>query len=106
MSFPRRSGLLLSITSLPSRFGIGDLGPEARRFVDFLSASGQSLWQTLPLNPPAFGNSPYATMSSFAWNRLLLSPEMMVENGYLTAADLHGAPQFSDGFVGFDPVSC
>ena len=102
MSFPRRSGLLLHITSLPGRFGVGDLGPEARRFADFLSEAGQSLWQVLPLNPPSYGNSPYATLSSFAWSPLLISPELLVQDGYLDARDLAGAPAFSQSPADFD----
>ena len=73
----RSSGLLLPIFSLPSRFGIGDLGPGAFRFVDFLHAAGQRIWQILPLNPTegAFGHSPYHSVSCFAFNPLLISPE-------------------------------
>lgn len=86
----RASGILLHITSLPSRFGIGDMGPEAYRFADFLRDSGQSYWQVLPLNPtdPAFGNSPYSGPSSYAGNPLLISPELLREAGYISADDL------------------
>lgn len=87
---PRSSGVLLPIFSLPSRFGIGDLGPGAFRFADFLNAAGQRVWQVLPLNPTeaAFGHSPYHSMSCFAWNPLLTSPEMLVEEGWVDRADL------------------
>jgi len=83
MTFPRASGILLHPTSLPSRFGIGDLGDEAYRFADFLIAGGQSLWQVLPLGPTGYGDSPYACYSAFAGNTLLISPERLVEEGYL-----------------------
>lgn len=86
----RASGILLHITSLPSRFGIGDMGPEAYRFADFLRDSGQSYWQVLPLNPTeiSFGNSPYSGPSSYAGNPLLISPELMKEAGYLSGDEL------------------
>ena len=84
----RRSGILLHVTSLPSRFGIGDLGPEAYRFADFLHRSGQRLWQILPLVPTDTlkGNSPYSSSSAFAGNPLLISPERLVEEGFLSGA--------------------
>lgn len=87
----RASGILLHITSLPSRFGIGDLGPESYRFADFLAGARQSYWQVLPLNPTdgAFGNSPYSGPSSYAGNPLLISPEMLKDAGYLSAADMN-----------------
>jgi 4-alpha-glucanotransferase len=77
MRFPRSSGILLHPTSLPGPFGIGDLGEEARRFVDFLAASGQTLWQVLPLGPTGYGDSPYQCFSSIAGNPLLISLEML-----------------------------
>src|SRR5438445_122667 len=77
MRFPRASGILLHPTSLPGRFGIGDLGDEAYRFADFLDAGGQSLWQVLPLGPTGYGDSPYAGYSAFAGNALLISPERL-----------------------------
>src|SRR5216684_8997400 len=88
MRFPRASGILLHPTSLPGRFGIGDLGDEAYRFADFLVASGQSLWQVLPLGPTAYGDSPYACYSAFAGNTLLISPERLSEEGLLSKSDL------------------
>ena len=78
MSFPRSSGILLHPTSLPGPFGIGDLGPEAYKFIDFLVEAGQSLWQVLPLGPTGYGDSPYACYSAFAGNTLLISPEQLV----------------------------
>src|SRR5256886_10735304 len=83
MTFPRASGILLHPTSLPGRFGIGDLGDEAYRFADFLVASGQSLWQVLPLGPTGYGDSPCACYSPFAGNALLISPARLSEAGLL-----------------------
>src|SRR6185295_14292117 len=87
MSFARASGILLHPTSLPGRFAIGDLGPAAYVFADFLAASGQSLWQVLPLGPTGYGDSPYAGYSAFAGNTLLISPEKLIEQGLVTEAD-------------------
>jgi len=86
MNFPRASGILLHPTSLPGPFGIGDLGPEAYKFVDFLVNAGQRLWQVLPLGPTGYGDSPYACYSAFAGNTLLISPEKLVEEGLLDSA--------------------
>jgi len=83
----RRSGVLLHPTSLPSRFGIGDLGPAAADFLDFLARGRQTLWQVLPLGPTGFGDSPYASPSAFAGNPLLISPERLIEDGLITSAD-------------------
>ncbi|HEX6183017.1 MAG TPA: 4-alpha-glucanotransferase, partial [Pyrinomonadaceae bacterium] len=88
MSFPRACGILLHPTSLPGRHGVGDLGHEAYRFVDFLVAAGQSLWQVLPLGPTGYGNSPYQCFSAFAGNTLLVSPELLVEQGLLAPGAL------------------
>jgi 4-alpha-glucanotransferase len=92
----RQAGILLHITSLPSPFGIGDLGPGAYRFADFLSRARQRYWQILPLNPAdqGSGNSPYSSISAFAGNTLLISPELLVESGFLTPDDLARAPGF------------
>jgi len=92
----RGSGVLLHITSLPSAYGIGDLGPAAQRFLDLLADSGQRYWQILPLNPtfPAFGNSPYQSTSAFAGNTWLISPEQMVADGFLEPADITDPPPF------------
>ena len=73
MSFPRESGVLLHPTSLPGRFGIGDLGQAAYDFIDFLEETGQSLWQVLPLGPTGYGDSPYQCFSAFAGNPLLIN---------------------------------
>jgi len=94
----RGSGLLLHITSLPSRFGIGDLGPAAFEFVRFLYDSGQRYWQILPLHPTdqAYDNSPYHALSAFALNPLLISPEKMVESGFLGEGDIYHEYDFSE----------
>jgi 4-alpha-glucanotransferase len=89
----RASGILLHVTSLPSPFGIGDLGPGAYRFTDFLARSGQSLWQVLPLNPTSAYHdyAPYSSISASAGNPLLVSPQRLVEEGFLELSDLaHG----------------
>ena len=96
MSFPRSSGILLHPTSLPGRYGIGDLGRAAYDFVDFLAAAGQSLWQVLPLGPTGYGDSPYQCFSAFAGNTLLISPDLLLQDGLLTEADLADAPAFAD----------
>src|SRR5580692_11193006 len=91
MAFSRAAGILLHPTSLPSRGGIGDFGPAAYRFVDFLTAAGQSLWQVLPLGPLGYGNSPYSSTSAFAGNPLLISLERLAERGWIDAAKLDAA---------------
>jgi 4-alpha-glucanotransferase len=88
MNFPRSTGILLHPISLPSRGGIGDLGPAAYQFLDFLAQARQGLWQVLPLNPPANGNSPYSSTSAFAGNQLLISLERLAEKGWLDTASL------------------
>ena len=94
MTFPRLSGILLHPISLPSRGGIGDLGPAAYEFVDFLAEARQGLWQVLPLNPPANGNSPYSSTSAFAGNAQLISLEKLFEQGWLDGQAIAGlAPE-------------
>jgi 4-alpha-glucanotransferase len=88
----RRAGVLLHVTSLPGRFGCGDLGPESERFLDTLAAAGLRTWQVLPLGPTSLGDSPYGALSTFAGNPLLVSPERLAEDGLLTAAELEEAP--------------
>ena len=92
----RGSGVLLHVPSLPSPFGVGDMGPGAFRFVDFLAETKQSLWQILPLNPtdPEHHNSPYHSTSAFACNPLLISPEFLVQDGLLKGADIKTVPNF------------
>ena len=102
----RGSGVLLHITSLPSTYGIGDLGPEAYRFVDLLAGAGQQYWQILPLNPtcPGPGNSPYQSTSAFAGNTWLISPEQMVVDGLLDPADIEDPPAFPEDRVDYRAV--
>ncbi len=87
----RSSGILLHPTSLPGRFGIGDLGPAAHAFVDFLAAAGQGVWQVLPLVPTGYGDSPYQGLGAMAGNPLLISPELLLHEGLLSDTEL-GAP--------------
>ena len=101
---PRASGILLHPTSLPGRFGIGDLGDAAYRFVDFLADSGQKLWQIMPLGPTSYGDSPYQALSAFAGNPLLISPERLLAEKYLAPWDLDGAPVFPEERVDYGPV--
>lgn len=104
MGFGRASGILLHISSLPSRFGIGDLGAEAYRFADFLASTGQSFWQVLPLGPTGYGNSPYQCLSAFAGNPLFISLEKLVEDGLLEPADLLNTPVFPEHRVDYGSV--
>ncbi|MEW5986688.1 MAG: 4-alpha-glucanotransferase [Chloroflexota bacterium] len=104
MKFPRRSGVLLHPTSLPGRFGIGDLGPVAYQFVDFLVSAGQSYWQVLPLSPTGYADSPYQSLSAFAGNPMLISPRQLVKAGLLEEADLAYVPPFPQESVDFGPV--
>lgn len=107
MRFTRSSGLLLHLTSLPGRFGIGDLGAEAYRFVDFLAAGKQSLWQILPLGPTSDGNahSPYVVLSAFAGNPLLINLELLVSEGLLTESMLTSAPLLPEGVTNYAGAS-
>jgi 4-alpha-glucanotransferase len=102
----RSSGILLHITSLPSAYGIGDLGPEAYRWADFLAETRQSIWQILPLNPTdlAYGNSPYQSVSAFAGNPLLISPQLMVKEGFLERSDVEGVPGYGKGPIDYPAV--
>ncbi len=105
MGLPRSCGILLHLTSLPGRFGIGDLGPESENFLDFLAETGQRWWQMLPVGPTGHGHSPYQSPSSFAGNPLLISPERLAIEGYLTPKDWSDEPSFPAGKVEFDAVS-
>ena len=104
MSFPRASGILLHPTSLPGPFGIGDFGPKAFEFIDFLVGAGQTYWQILPLGPTGHGNSPYSAFSAFAGNTLLISPEKLVDDGLLTSSVLKQAPKFASSKVEYARV--
>ncbi|MEZ4700025.1 MAG: 4-alpha-glucanotransferase [Rhodothermales bacterium] len=105
MNLPRCSGILLHITSLPSPFGIGDFGAAAYQFADFLAHTGQRVWQVLPLVPAGYGNSPYASPSTFAGNPLLISPDQLRHEGLLRDEDLWHTPEFSAVHVEFERVS-
>jgi 4-alpha-glucanotransferase len=98
--FPRSSGVLLHPTSLPGPYGVGDIGPEAYRFVDFLAAAGQKLWQVLPLNPTGYADSPFQALSANAGNPLLISFDRLVESGVLND-DVVNPPRFPEGAVDF-----
>lgn len=102
--FPRASGILLHPTCLEGPDGIGDLGPAAHRFVDWLADHGQTLWQVLPLGPTSYGDSPYQTLSAFGGNPLLVSFEVLLEAGWLHAHDLADRPDLPSGHVDFGPV--
>jgi 4-alpha-glucanotransferase len=104
MTISRRSGILLHPTSLPGRWGIGDLGAAAYGFVDFLAAAGQQFWQVMPLGPTGYGDSPYQGFSAFAGNPLLISPDRLLEAGLLAAEDLEGAHFFPDAAVDYGAV--
>jgi 4-alpha-glucanotransferase len=104
MPFKRSCGILLHPTSLPSRFGIGDLGESAYKFIDFLEHSGQKLWQVLPLGPTSYGNSPYMCFSAIAGNHLLISPDLLVEQGLLNESDFSSLPDFANDYADFDRV--
>jgi 4-alpha-glucanotransferase len=101
MKFERASGILLHPTSLPGPYGIGDLGPAAYRWVDWLAGSGCKLWQVLPLGPTGYGDSPYQCFSAFAGNPYLISPEFLVRDNLLTEDDLIGNLAFDPGKVDF-----
>ena len=93
MAFPRATGILLHPTSLPAPGGIGDFGPAAYRFVDFLASARQGLWQVLPLGPLGYGNSPYSATSAFAGNPLLISLERLAERGWIEPAKISELPR-------------
>src|SRR6266404_2981803 len=101
MKFPRRGGVLLHPTSVPSPAGIGDFGTEAYRFIDFLKQSGNKLWQVLPLNPTGYGDSPFQCFSASAGNPLLISLETLTEKGILSQADLGHRPVFPGNKVDY-----
>ena len=104
MQFNRASGVLLHLTSLPSEYGIGDLGKEAYNFIDFLKKANQKLWQILPLNPPASGGSPYNCFSAFAGNTLLISVDKLIEDGLLKVEEVTNVPNFAEAKVEFSRV--
>jgi 4-alpha-glucanotransferase len=101
----RRAGVLLHPTSLPSRYGIGDLGDELIAFLDWAASAGMTVWQVLPLNPPGYGYSPYGCLSSFAGNPLLISPQKLLAADLLPESAVAGVPEFDDDRVEWDRVT-
>src|SRR5688500_8074266 len=99
MSLPRCSGVLLHVTSLPGRYGVGSLNRSAYAWVDFLAEARQKVWQVLPLGPTTYGDSPYQSLSTFAGNPYLIGLEPLVEEGIADAADLKDAPELPEGKV-------
>jgi 4-alpha-glucanotransferase len=99
----RASGILLHVTSLPSPYGVGDLGPVAISWIDRLEEAGQSWWQALPLGPTGYGNSPYQPLSSFAGNGLVIGPEWLIEDELLATSDCEH-PSFPAGAVDYDAI--
>ena len=99
----RASGILLHITSLPGPYGVGDLGPAAFAFADFLAETKQAYWQILPLTPTeqVYGYSPYSSPSAFAFNPFMLSPEALCEDGWVRKSDLESYPKFQPGRCDF-----
>jgi 4-alpha-glucanotransferase len=104
VKFERASGILLHPTSLPGRFGIGDLGDAAYKFVEFLEASSQHFWQIMPLGPTSYGDSPYQALSAFAGNPLLINLERLVGEHWLAAWDFDSVPTFPEHKVDYGPV--
>ncbi|MDY0150129.1 MAG: 4-alpha-glucanotransferase [Kiritimatiellia bacterium] len=104
MKSQRASGVLLHPTSLPGPYGIGEIGPEAYRFADFLQATGQKLWQILPLGPTSYGDSPYQSPSTFAGNPLWISFDLLVQDKLLSAEQLAEFPAFPADTVEYGPV--
>jgi len=104
MRFPRRAGVLLHPTSLPGKFGIGDLGYEAHNFVNFLEAAGQMLWQVFPLGPTGYGDSPYQCFSAFAGNPNIISPEKLRDAGLLSDEDLLNPPHSNPSHIDFGVI--
>jgi 4-alpha-glucanotransferase len=104
MKFKHQSGILMHVTSLPGRYGIGDLGPVAYEWLDYLASTRTRWWQVLPLVPTGFGDSPYQSFSSFAGNPLLVSPELLQQEGLIDKEHLEDSPKFADSSVDFNLV--
>ena len=104
MKYKRSSGILLHPTSLPGPYGIGDIGPQAIRWIDFLEETGCSLWQVLPLGPTGYGDSPYQCFSSFTGNPYLVSPDLLLKDQLLFPDDLADRPHFREGSVDYGAV--
>ena len=104
MAFERRAGILLHPTSLPGPYGVGTLGAAALRWLDFLEAAGQRLWQVMPLGPTGYGDSPYQSFSAFAGNPYLIDLEQLLEEGLLELSDLADSPDFPEDRVDYGAV--
>ena len=111
MRFPRSCGTLVHPTSFPGKYGIGDLGYEARSFIDFLEETDQTIWQILPLTPTGYGNSPYASFSAFAGNPYLISLDLLVEKGLLEKSEVkkaeipaHSSVEYEQAFANKDQL--
>ena len=104
MSFERSAGIVLHPTSLPGKYGIGELGKEAKQWIDVLEAAGQTLWQVMPLGPTGYGDSPYQSFSAFAGNPYLISIDNLIEQEFLRKTDLENMPDFLASSVDFGPV--
>jgi 4-alpha-glucanotransferase len=104
MRFERGSGIILHPSSLPGEYGIGDLGPQAHHWLEFLAGCRCGYWQILPLGPTGYGDSPYQCFSAFAGNPYLISPEALYEDGLLKAEDLEDIPDFPQSYIDFGRV--
>lgn len=104
MKLERSAGIILHPTSLPSKFGIGDFGSDAYKFIDFLKEAGQTLWQIFPLGPTGYGDSPYQCFSAFAGNPLLINPEFLYQDELLTKSDITDVPQFNNHKIDYGLV--
>jgi 4-alpha-glucanotransferase len=104
MKFNRSAGILLHPTSLPGKYGIGDLGPNAFKFIDFLEEAGQTLWQVFPMGPTGYGDSPYQCFSAFAGNPLLISPDLLRQDGFLTEEATKEVPKFHSTSIDYGQV--
>jgi len=105
VNLQRSSGVLLHLTSLPGRFGVGDLGAESRHFADALADTQQRVWCVLPFGPPGPFDSPYQSCSAFAGSPLLISPDELVAQGYLSPKDLRSVPPFPAARVAYPAVT-
>jgi 4-alpha-glucanotransferase len=104
MKFERSAGILLHPTSLPSKYGIGDLGYDALKFIDFLEKAGQKLWQVFPLGPTGYGDSPYQCFSAFAGNPNLISPDKLIDDQLLTLNDVVPIPKHNPSYVDYGTI--
>src|SRR5712664_2368647 len=100
----RASGVLLHVTSLPSAYGIGDVGAAAAAWIDRLRGAGQRVWQVLPLGPTGYGDSPYQSLSAFAGNPLLISLDVLIADGLLDGSEATDATPFTVGHIDFQHV--